>query len=154
MDETSVDLTHVTDAANQIMEKAEVPCEAYPDSERGANARLRWRLDCDSLTRQSRAASPVLPAPGVGQVGRRLESSWGLEEEEDEEDENMSGEETKTAEQQQQERKHTGGGLLLSWRSRRWSKQSHSTLTKGPLSAGDVVELSDSEEEEVVLLHP
>lgn len=106
MDETSVDLSHVTDTANEIIQKAEVPCETYPGSDLEANAWLRW-FDCDSLTRQSRAASPVLPAPGVGQVGTGLENSWGLEEDVDEEDENMSGEE------QQQERKHTSGGLFL-----------------------------------------
>lgn len=111
MDETSVDLTDVTDTANEIIQKAEVPCETYPDSELEANARLRW-FDCDSLTRQTRAASPVLPAPGVGQVGTGLENSWGLEEDVDEEDENMSGEETKI-EEQQQERKRTSGGLFL-----------------------------------------
>uniref|UniRef100_H3CG73 Exosome complex component RRP45 n=1 Tax=Tetraodon nigroviridis TaxID=99883 RepID=H3CG73_TETNG len=100
MDETAVDLTDVADTANEILQKAEVP-------------------------RQT-AASPVLPAPGVGQVGTGLENRWGLEEDVDEEDDKMSGEETKTEEQQQQ-RKHTPAG---------------------------VVELSDSEEEEVVILHP
>ncbi|CAF92665.1 unnamed protein product [Tetraodon nigroviridis] len=82
MDETAVDLTDVADTANEILQKAEVP-------------------------RQT-AASPVLPAPGVGQVGTGLENRWGLEEDVDEEDDKMSG----------------------------------------------VVELSDSEEEEVVILHP
>lgn len=31
--------------------------------------------------------SPVLTAPGTGQVGEGLENSWGLEEEEEEEEE-------------------------------------------------------------------
>lgn len=111
MDETSVDLTDVTDTADEVIRKAEVPSETYPDSELEANAWLRW-FPRDSLTTQTRAASPVLPAPGVGQVGTGLENSWGLEEDVDEEDESMSGEEAKL-EEQQQERKHTSGGLLM-----------------------------------------
>lgn len=38
MDETSVDLTDVTDTANEIIQKAEVPSETYPDSDPEANA--------------------------------------------------------------------------------------------------------------------
>lgn len=112
MDETSVDLTDVTDTANEIIQKAEVPSETYPKSDLEANAWLRW-FKCDSLTRQTRAASPVLPAPGVGQVGTGLENSWGLDEDVDEEDENMSSEDMTTEEQQQQQRKQTSEGLIL-----------------------------------------
>lgn len=80
---------------------------------------LTWKRkrDCgDSsvtpLTRHTRAASPVLPAPGVGQVGTGLENSWGLDEDVDEEDETMSGEDA-TIEEQQQHRKQTSEGLIL-----------------------------------------
>ena len=40
-----------------------------------------------SLTVGGRVSSPVLPAPGTGQVGEGLQNSWGLEEEEEDEDE-------------------------------------------------------------------
>ena len=33
-----------------------------------------------------RVSSPVLPAPGTGQVGEGLQNSWGLEEDEDEDE--------------------------------------------------------------------
>ncbi|XP_010734055.2 exosome complex component RRP45 [Larimichthys crocea] len=108
MDETPVEMTDVSDAANDIVEKAEAPPQTVP--------------------------SPVVPVPGVGQVGQGLQNTWGLEEEEDEEEEeeNDSGaeqeEKVTKMEEEQQEKKESRGG--------------------------DVVEISDSEEEEVVILHP
>lgn len=93
MDETLVDMTTVMDTAKEIIEEAAVPCET-------------------SLTKHTRAASPVVPAPGVGQVGLGLENSWGLEEDVDEEDEGKSDEETQM-EEQHHARKPKRGGLFL-----------------------------------------
>lgn len=107
MDETPVEMEDVTDKANDIVEKAEAPPQKVP--------------------------SPVVPAPGVGQVGQGLQNTWGLEEEEEEEEESdNSGEE--------QEEKVT--------------RMEEEVLEKEESSKGDVVEISDSEEEEVVILHP
>ncbi|XP_029706151.1 exosome complex component RRP45 isoform X1 [Takifugu rubripes] len=108
MDETLVDMTTVMDTAKEIIQEAAVPSEP-------------------SSAKHTRAASPVVPAPGVGQVGLGLENSWGLEEDVDEEDEGK-GEEEPQMEEQHHERK--------------------------PRRGVDVVEISDSEEEEVVILHP
>lgn len=140
MDETSVDLAEAMDAASEVVQKAEPPCEAYPLPPRPRRTRVDVRLS--SLTEPSRAASPVLPAPGVGQVGAGLDSSWRLEEEE--EDERVSEEDAATEEQE--ENPPAGGALL-----------EHTPTTERPLTLvfpGDVVEISDSEEEEVVVLHP
>lgn len=93
MDETLVDMTTVMDTAKEIIQEAAAPCET-------------------SLTKHTRAASPVLPAPGVGQVGLGLENSWGLEEDVDEEGESKSDEETQM-EEQHHERKPRRGGLFL-----------------------------------------
>lgn len=41
--------------------------------------------------------SPVVPVPGVGQVGQRLQNTWGLEEEDVEEDDDNSGGEQEEA---------------------------------------------------------
>ncbi|XP_031140434.1 exosome complex component RRP45 [Sander lucioperca] len=107
MDETPVEMTDVTDRANDIVQKAEAPPQTVP--------------------------SPLVPVPGVGQVGQGLHNTWGLEEEEeeDEEEENDNSgeeqEETKMEEEQHEKEESRGG---------------------------DVVEISDSEEEEVVILHP
>lgn len=60
--------------------------------------------------------SPVLPAPGVGQVGQGLQNSWGLEEEDDEEEEENedSGEEKVTKmEEEMQEKKEIRGYLMF-----------------------------------------
>lgn len=35
---------------------------------------------------QTRVPSPVVPVPGVGQVGLGLQNTWGLEEEDDDDD--------------------------------------------------------------------
>ncbi|XP_040892188.1 exosome complex component RRP45 [Toxotes jaculatrix] len=106
IDETPVETMDVTEKANDIVQKTEATPQTVP--------------------------SPVVPAPGVGQVGQGLQNTWGLEEEEAEEEEenNNSGEE--------QEEKVT-------------------QMTKNEKEerrGGDVVEISDSEEEEVVILHP
>ncbi|XP_047434595.1 exosome complex component RRP45 [Mugil cephalus] len=106
IEETPVEMADVTEKASDIVQKSEAPPQTVP--------------------------SPLLPAPGVGQVGQGLQNSWGLEEEDDddeEEEENEdSGEEKETQmEDEMQEKKEI---------------------------RGDVVELSDSEEEEVVILNP
>lgn len=45
-----------------------------------------------SLTVHTSVPSPVVPVPGVGQVGEGLQSSWGLEEVDDDmEEEDSSG---------------------------------------------------------------
>ncbi|XP_034457570.1 exosome complex component RRP45 isoform X5 [Hippoglossus hippoglossus] len=110
MDETPMEMMDVTERANDIVQKAEVPPQMVP--------------------------SPVVPVPGVGQVGQGLQNTWGLEEEEEEEDENggsdNSGEEQEGRVSQMEEEKYE----------------------KEERKGGDVVEISDSEEEEVVILHP
>lgn len=51
--------------------------------------------------------SPVVPVPGVGQVGQGLQNTWGLEEEEDEEEENdNSGEEQEEKVTRMEEEEH------------------------------------------------
>lgn len=101
MDETPVEMMDVTERANDIVQKAEAPPQTVP--------------------------SPVVPVPGVGQVGQGLQNTWGIEEDDEEEEEiDSSGEEQ---EEMVTERKDESRG-------------------------GDVVEISDSEEEEVVILNP
>ncbi|KAM7418507.1 hypothetical protein PAMA_015903 [Pampus argenteus] len=105
MDETAVEMTDVTETANDIVQKAEAPSQMVP--------------------------SPVVPIPGIGQVGQGLQNTWGLEDDEDEEEEDDDGDEeqekvTKMEKEQRREEQ----------------------------SSGDVVEISDSEEEEVIILHP
>lgn len=90
MGETSVDMTTAMDTAKEAIQEAAVPSEG-------------------SLTKLSRAASPVVPAPGVGQVGLGQENSWGLEEDVDEEDD----EEETQMEEQHGGRKPKRGGLFL-----------------------------------------
>ncbi|XP_051242178.1 exosome complex component RRP45 [Dicentrarchus labrax] len=107
MDETPVEMTDVTDRASDIIQRAEAPPQTVP--------------------------SPVVPVPGVGQVGQGLQNSWGLEEEDEEEEENdNSGEEQEEKVTKMEEEQHE----------------------KEESRGGDVVEISDSEEEEVVILHP
>nr|XP_046259084.1 exosome complex component RRP45 [Scatophagus argus] len=107
MDETSVEMTDVTDRANDIVQKAEGAPQTVP--------------------------SPVVPVPGVGQVGQGLQNTWGLEED-DEEDE---GENDNSPEEEEE----------------KVTKMEEEEHVKEE-SRGDVVEISDSEEEEVVILHP
>ncbi|XP_010789180.1 exosome complex component RRP45-like [Notothenia coriiceps] len=73
-DETSVEMTDASERANDIVENAEVPPQTVP--------------------------SPVVPVPGVGQVGQGLQNTWGLEEEEEEEDGDEEEEEQKMEEEQ------------------------------------------------------
>lgn len=101
-DETPVEMTDVTETANDIIQKAEAAPQAVP--------------------------SPVVPVPGVGQVGQGLQNSWGLEEDDDSDDE---------------ENKNDDSGDV------RVEK-----VTKMEEGGADVVEISDSEEEEVVILNP
>uniref|UniRef100_A0A3Q4I4L0 Exosome complex component RRP45 n=1 Tax=Neolamprologus brichardi TaxID=32507 RepID=A0A3Q4I4L0_NEOBR len=56
-DETPVEMTDVTETANGIIQKGEAAPQTVP--------------------------SPVLPVPGVGQVGQGLQNSWGLEEDDE-----------------------------------------------------------------------
>ncbi|XP_072319537.1 exosome complex component RRP45 [Eucyclogobius newberryi] len=66
MDETLVEMKDVTEKAEDIVKNSEPPLQIVP--------------------------SPVVPAPGVGQVGKGLQNSWGLEDEDgqsDEEEEEM-----------------------------------------------------------------
>ncbi|XP_030644042.1 exosome complex component RRP45 [Chanos chanos] len=90
-DEAPVEMTDVQDTANEIISRT----EAQPDI--------------------VKVPSPVVPAPGTGQVGEGLLNTWGLEEEEDEEEEQHEKEE---------------------------------------MSTGEVMVLSDSEEDDVVILNP
>ncbi|KAJ0033393.1 hypothetical protein NQD34_000500 [Periophthalmus magnuspinnatus] len=96
MDETPVEMKNVTEKAEDIVKKYEAPPQSVP--------------------------SPLVPAPGVGQVGQGQQNSWGLEEEDGESEE----EEEMVVEDQ----------------------------PKNKLDQGDIVEISDSEEDEVVILNP
>uniref|UniRef100_A0A672I0Q1 Exosome complex component RRP45 n=1 Tax=Salarias fasciatus TaxID=181472 RepID=A0A672I0Q1_SALFA len=101
-DETLMETSDVTERANDIVEKAGAPPQTVP--------------------------SPLVPAPGVGQVSQGQQNTWGLQEEDeddDDDDDEQNGKETKM----ETEHSHTSSHL-----------------------AGDVVEISDSEEEEVVIL--
>ncbi|XP_035492376.2 exosome complex component RRP45 isoform X1 [Scophthalmus maximus] len=107
MDKTPVEMMDVTERANDIVQKAGVPPQTV--------------------------ASPVVPVPGLGQVGQGLQNTWGLEEDEEveEEESDISGEEQE--------------GKVTQMEEEKYEKEE---------SRGDVVEISDSEEEEVVILHP
>lgn len=88
----------------------------------------------DAITTESppevgRVPSPVVRAPGAGQVGESLENAWGLEQLEEEED--QPGDEVMDE------------GLEIKEENQRQEK-----------SKGEVVVISDSEEEEVVILNP
>lgn len=98
MDETPVEMTDVTEQTNDIIQKNKDPPQTVP--------------------------SPVVPAPGVGQVDQDLRNTWGLEEEEEEREDGDEEEAVMEVEQQKKEE-----------------------------SKGDIVEISDSEEEEVIILH-
>ncbi|XP_034457542.1 exosome complex component RRP45 isoform X2 [Hippoglossus hippoglossus] len=116
MDETPMEMMDVTERANDIVQKAEVPPQMVP--------------------------SPVVPVPGVGQVGQGLQNTWGLEEEEEEEEED--------------ENENENGGSDNSGEEQegRVSQMEEEKYEKEERKGGDVVEISDSEEEEVVILHP
>ncbi|XP_017287934.1 exosome complex component RRP45 isoform X2 [Kryptolebias marmoratus] len=101
-DQSEVEMTDVSERASDIIQKAEAP--------------------------PPMAASPVLPAPGVGQVGHGLQNTWGLEEDEEQEEESSGEEEEIKMEEEQREKDKT--------------------------TEAAVVEISDSEEEEVVILYP
>lgn len=109
----------------------------------------------------------MLPVPGVGQVGQGLQNTWGLEEDVDEEEEDdddsvEEGEEkvTKMEEEEQDSRggnlgfiySHTSNGFFLISRN---YLMTLSTLNRILFCLkGEVVEISDSEEEEVIILNP
>lgn len=101
-DETPVEMTDVTETANGIIQKGEAAPQTVP--------------------------SPVVPVPGVGQVGQGLQNSWGLED--DDEDDYEEEKNDNSGDEQVEE------------------------VTKMDVGEGDVVEISDSEEEEVVILNP
>lgn len=108
-DQTAVETTGVSETASGIVKKAEAPSQT--------------------------ASSPLVPAPGVGQVGEGLSNTWGLEEDEEEmEDGESSGGDSVEEITKMEEDQHKVD------RSRKV----------------DVVEIldSDEEEEEVVILYP
>uniref|UniRef100_A0A671YUZ5 Exosome complex component RRP45 n=1 Tax=Sparus aurata TaxID=8175 RepID=A0A671YUZ5_SPAAU len=84
MDETPVEMTEVTDRANDIVQKAEAPSQTVP--------------------------SPVVPVPGVGQVGQGLQNTWGLEEEDEEEENDNSGEDEEVKETKMEVEQHDKEG--------------------------------------------
>ncbi|XP_053712693.1 exosome complex component RRP45-like isoform X1 [Synchiropus splendidus] len=106
MQETPVETTEVSATADSIVQKA----KAAPQIPIGV-------------------PSPVVLVPGVGQVGQRLQNSWGLQDEECEEEDGNSDEDDENIVEEQKS-------------------------TPKMRVAGDVVEISDSEEEDVVILHP
>ncbi|XP_057699359.1 exosome complex component RRP45 isoform X1 [Corythoichthys intestinalis] len=99
-EETSVEMTDVTEKAGDMVLQAEVPPQT--------------------------SQSPVVPLPGMGQVGQGLQNSWGMEEDEQDEEENFNSDE---------------------------DKETVMEVVKNQ-GQGDVVEISDSEEDEVVILEP
>ncbi|XP_056442968.1 exosome complex component RRP45 [Gadus chalcogrammus] len=103
--ETTVEMTDLTKQASDIVEGVETPAEM--------------------------ALSPVVPAPGVGQVGAGLQNAWGLEDEEDDEgeEEEVDGDEPEVT--------------IVA------EKRGNKKKGERP-----VVIISDSEEEEVVILNP
>lgn len=118
--------------------------------------------------------SPVVPVPGVGQVGEGLQNSWGLEEVDDDMEENDISAEDQEEEAAKmelvcQKTDNRAGckifavfmeGRYMVVGSQKKVLQSEFGGNNYFLyyyyysSAGDVVEISDSEEEEVVILHP
>ncbi|XP_034044773.1 exosome complex component RRP45 [Thalassophryne amazonica] len=76
--------------------------------------------------------SPVLPIPSVGQIGQGLANSWGVEDSDDEDEgrQNGNGDEQEEDMAMMEEDQH------------------------GEQSRENVIEISDSEEEEVVILQP
>ncbi|XP_042341175.1 exosome complex component RRP45 [Plectropomus leopardus] len=108
-DETPMEMMDVSDKVDDIVMKGEAPPQTVP--------------------------SPVVPVPGVGQVGQGLQNTWGLEEEEEEDEE----EKNDSSSEEQEERV---------------TKREKEQYEKEKRRGGDVVEISDSEEEEVVILHP
>ncbi|KAM4584007.1 exosome complex component RRP45 [Odontesthes bonariensis] len=110
MDDTAVEMTDVTETASAIVQKTEAPTSTVP--------------------------SPVVPVPGVGQVGQGLQNSWGLEEEEDDDDDDDDDDDEESNGEEKVE------------------EVMKIEEEKVDTRKVDVVEISDSEEEEVVILHP
>ncbi|KAF6738619.1 Exosome complex component RRP45 [Oryzias melastigma] len=102
VDETPVETDDVAEKAIGIIEDAEAP----PPT----------------------ASSPVVPVPGVGQVGMGLQNTWGVEEEEEMEEFSSGDDDVEEVTKMEGQKKKD--------------------------NKDDVVEISDSEEEEVVILHP
>ncbi|XP_019744965.1 exosome complex component RRP45 isoform X2 [Hippocampus comes] len=99
-DETAVEMTDVTERANDIVLNAEVPPQT--------------------------SQSLLVPLPGMGQVGKDLQNSWGIEEYYQDEEEAFNSDEDKQTMMEVGEKQ----------------------------KVHDVVEISDSEEDEVVILQP
>ncbi|XP_051939305.1 exosome complex component RRP45 isoform X3 [Hippocampus zosterae] len=99
-DETAVEMTDVTERANDIVLNAEV----LPQTQ-----------------------SLLVPLPGMGQVGKDLPNSWGIEEYDQDEEEAFNSDE---------------------------DKQTTMEVGEKQKAHEDVVEISDSEEDEVVILQP
>nr|XP_023685292.1 exosome complex component RRP45 isoform X1 [Paramormyrops kingsleyae] len=102
--------------------KSEIaPVEMIDIEEKAEDIICRTGAPCDTVP------SPVVRAPGTGQVGEGLQNAWGLDEVEEEEEEEDDIEQGGPEKQPESE-----------------------TITS---KKGDVVVISDSEEEEVVILH-
>ncbi|KAL6110610.1 exosc9 [Pungitius sinensis] len=114
IDETSVEMADVAEKARDIVHGAEAPPQMVP--------------------------SPVVPVPGVGQVGQGLQNTWGLEEDDDDDEQEEEEAEECDSSGEEQEEKNT-----------KMDKERHE---KDASRKGEVVEISDSEEEDVVVLHP
>lgn len=133
VDETAVEMTDVMDGANDIVQKVEAPLEKYPfitrlESLKRTQQKTRFNMHLSeriadllskkstclcyrSLTIHSSVPSPVVPVPGVGQVGEGLQNSWGLEEVDDMEENDNSGEEEEVTKMEEvyEEREHRAG---------------------------------------------
>lgn len=64
------------------------------------------------LTRRTRVPSPVVPVPGVGQVGHGLQNTWGLEEDEDNEEGSDEEEEEKMEEKRDEKKAESTLGRM------------------------------------------
>lgn len=149
VDETPVETDDVAEKASGIIEDAEAPPPTYPElNEIGRKIVKNMRLI--SLASFTRASSPVVPVPGVGQVGMGLQNTWGVEEEEEMEEFSSGDDDVEeVTKMEEQKKKDNKGDSSLCLKTKRVKN-----FTTFLYLSDDVVEISDSEEEEVVILHP
>ncbi|KAI1887296.1 hypothetical protein AGOR_G00188830 [Albula goreensis] len=103
-DEAAIEMTDMEEKAEGIISSTEPPSEPVP--------------------------SPVVRAPGTGQVGESLENAWGVEQLEEEEEDSVDHVMDEGQEKEEEEEEESQY-----------------------CNKADVVVISDSEEEEVVVLH-
>lgn len=97
-------MTDVSDRASDVLQKAEAPPPTYPELSVKDNTDCFLFVLFFNLTTHIRVSSPVVPVPGVGQIGEGLQSTWGLEEDEEQEEESSGEEEVAKMEEEGQEK--------------------------------------------------